>query len=101
MILFYNAWFYFDRNWKWPDSLFLKTNILDGHYTVEGKISLSTLNKLGLIKDNELEIGIYRGHCTELVGENATIEWSTWVDSKTDEPDFHVPASFGKVKLEN
>jgi hypothetical protein len=92
----------FDRSWHWPDSLSIKTRIEDENqgYMLQGKISLSVLKQLGLIHNNQIEIGIYRGHCTNLKGNKATIKWISWVDSKTKHPDFHVPSSFGVLKFQ-
>lgn len=100
-VLDYKANYYrkFDRIWQWPDHLHIKTEIFEEYYSLQGKLSFESLNNLGLIQDNKIEIGIYRGHCLELNGENATINWISWVDSKTPKPDFHVPSSFGKLVL--
>jgi hypothetical protein len=96
-ILDYRANFYreFDRNWFWPESLFIQSKISDKTYSVQGKISLFILDKLGLLKNNEIQIGLFRGHCTELKGDIASIKWISWVDPKTKHPDFHVPSAFG------
>lgn len=100
-VLDYRADYYrkFDRQWQWPDKLHVKTEVFKEYYSLQGKLSFATLAKLGLLQDNIIEIGLYRGHCLELNGENATINWISWVDSKTTEPDFHVPSSFGKLVL--
>ena len=100
-VLDYKAILYrkFDRNWQWPESLSIESKINDKNYTVEGKISLSILNQLDLINNNNIQIGLFRGHCTNLVGNAATLKWISWVDSKTPEPDFHVPSAFGILKL--
>ena len=96
-ILDYKANFYrqFDRNWQWPESLNIQTKIEKQHYNLQGKISLSVLDKLGILKNNKIEVGVYRGHCIELKDSKAIIKWISWVDPKTKKPDFHVPSSFG------
>lgn len=100
-VLDYRADYYrvFDREWSWPDDLELVILQEEGHYTLSGKLRLTTLEKLGLLKDKQLEVGLYRGHCTEIINEQGIIKWSTWIDPKTDEPDFHVPGSFGVIQL--
>ena len=90
----------FDRNWQWPEPLFIETAINNKNYTVEGKISLFVLKQLDLINNCQIQIGLYRGHCTELKEKKASIKWISWIDSKTSEPDFHVPSSFGILKLQ-
>jgi hypothetical protein len=101
-ILDYKAKLYreFDKSWQWPDSLSIKALIEDENYTVQGVISLLVLKQLGLINNGQIEIGLYRGHCTKLNGNNASIKWISWVDPKTKRPDFHVPSSFGILKLQ-
>ncbi len=100
-VLDYKANFYrkFDRNWQWPEPLSIETDIQDNYYTVQGKISLSMLKKLDILKNNQIQIGLFRGHCVGLKEKKASIKWISWVDSKTQEPDFHVPSSFGLLTL--
>lgn len=102
-VLDYKANLYrdFDRSWQWPESLSIKTEIEDKFYSVEGKVSFSVLKKLELIKNDKIEIGLYRGHCTGINDKKASINWISWVDSKTEKPDFHVPSSFGLFVFEN
>ncbi|MCF7568449.1 CBM9 family sugar-binding protein [Sabulilitoribacter arenilitoris] len=104
-VLDYKAEFYrrFDNSWNWPNGhLFAKGVTIKNGYRVDVILSLESLKMLGLLKDNKMEVGIYRGDCTRLAEDlksEAKIEWITWVDPKTDEPDFHVPTSFGKIIL--
>lgn len=100
-VLDYKAEFYrkFNRSWSWPDNLCIKTKIDDKKYTLEGKIALSRLTQLGLLSSNELQIGLYRGHCVALDKKNESIKWISWIDSNTPKPDFHVPTSFGLLIL--
>ncbi len=90
----------FDRGWEWPDSLAIQTAKKEDHYTLQGKFNIETLQELNLIQDNEIQIGLYRGHCTEMLNGKANVKWISWVDSGTDEPDFHVPSSFGVLRLD-
>lgn len=100
-VLDYSANHYrkFDRNWEWPDSLAIQTSIKDEYYTLRGKLNLEVLKQLDLLQNNQIQIGLYRGYCKEMVNNKANVKWISWVDSGTDEPDFHVPSSFGTLKL--
>jgi hypothetical protein len=89
----------FDRTWRWPGGLPMKVKVLKDVYEVEGKISFSILHDLNLIKNNRIEIGLFRGHCTNIKEGKATINWISWVHPNTIEPDFHVPSSFGVLYL--
>lgn len=89
----------FDFNWQWPESLLIQTKIDHKSYTVQVRISLSVLEQLDLLIKNQIQIGLFRGHCTSLKENKASLKWISWVDSKTQEPDFHVPSSFGLLKL--
>jgi hypothetical protein len=102
-VLDYKADYYrhFDRKWQWQEPLFLQTNIQHLRYTVQGRFSLVTLENLGLLKNKEIQVGLFRGHCTKLSNKNATMQWISWVDPKTQIPDFHVPDAFGKFLLTN
>ena len=95
----------FDDDWTWPKGhLFTKGTILDDGYLLDMIISMESLNDLGLIKDNALEVGLYRAD-TEVLPDadnpDGDFKWITWVDPKTKEPDFHVPTSFGRLQLMN
>lgn len=100
-ILDYKAKHYrsFDREWQWPDDLKLETTINDDHYLVSGNFRLNTLRSLNLLQDQTIELGLYRGHCTEITNDKATIKWISWIDPMTATPDFHVPSSFGLLEL--
>jgi len=102
-VLDYQAHHYrdFNRDWKWSDDLNIKTEILADRYLVSGQFKLSILSGLGLFKGDKLQVGLYRGHCTSLVGTDMNIQWISWVDPQTEEPDFHVPSSFGRFELED
>lgn len=104
-VLDYSAEYYrkFDFTWSWPKKqLVIKTNIHKNGYRVNVKISLESLRKLGLLNNNRIEAGIFRGDCIKFpTGNeiNATIKWISWVDPETKSPDFHVPTSFGVLEL--
>lgn len=96
--LSYRAAYYrqFDYNWEPPDRFKTAAHIYEGGYIVEGMIPVEFLR--GLSETNVILTGIYRGEFSK--GDTAIIEnWMTWVNSKTQIPDFHVPASLGKIIL--
>jgi len=91
----------FDFNWNWPhEDLIVKSSSNSKGFSVEGKISIASLNKLNLICDNKIEAGIYRAKY--LKKENSVFEpiWLTWIDPETETPNFHIASSFGVLKLE-
>ena len=92
----------FDYEWQWPgsDNLIVKASENKEGYVVEGAISLSSLKDLGLLKNNVLEAGLYRGYCMQLPNPDAELRWISWVNPEVEEPDFHIPSSFGKLSLE-
>jgi len=91
----------FDLNWNWPvGHIVVKTGkIIDG-YTVELAISKSSLNGLGLLKGNILETGLYRADCSVNTAGNYTFKWISWIKPDSKTPDFHIPSSFGILRLE-
>lgn len=91
----------FDFDWNWPaGEIEVKSEIFDKCFIVEGSISFASLKKLGLLKKNTIETGIFRAKYNQV--ENGEFEptWITWVDPKTAEPNFHTPTSFGLLELE-
>ncbi len=90
-------------------------------YEIEGRIPLRSLARLGFppIKPGvKVRCGLYRaefshdrsGRAVEqkeslhnlgrkVDGPPPIEEWISWVDPKTEEPDFHVPASFGWLEF--
>ena len=92
----------FDYEWQWPGSDNLNVNASENKegFVVEGAISLSSLKELGLLKNNILEAGLYRGYCMQLPKPEAELKWISWVNPEVKKPDFHIPSSFGKLVLE-
>lgn len=90
-----------DKNWGWPEGhLQLETGRTGTGYWLQGQISFESLRSLQLIHDGGyLQAGLYRGRCLEIQGDKATFNWITWVDPQTEQPDFHVPSSFGCLQL--
>lgn len=104
-VLDYEARYYrdFDYEWSWPaGNLEVKASKNNRAYVVEGSVKLSSLTELGLLKRNVLEAGLYRGHCISLPAEDraADLRWISWVKPDSENPDFHIPSSFGKMILE-
>lgn len=92
----------FDFNWNWPsDDIKVKSAIEATYFIVEIAISLASLTKLGLLKEGEIETGIYQAKYNKKENGNFEPTWITWVDPKTATPNFHIAASFGILKLEN
>lgn len=85
----------FDYNWRWPEPLTIKATTNNNNYTVEAKLSIACLKELKLLSNNELQIGIFRGLCSELIGNKAKMEWISWVKPLSEKPDFHIPSAFG------
>ena len=79
--------------------LVVETKRTSTGYELEGSITLQSLRDLGILKENAMNAGLYRGECVKLEGENATLRWISWIDPKTPEPDFHVASSFGVFQL--
>lgn len=104
-VLDYRASFYrdFDYTWRWPqEELSVRAEVHEDGYLVEAKVSLKSLVDLGILKDGNLNAGIFRGDCQRLGtgnGEAPSFNWITWVDPGTDTPDFHVKSAFGKLIL--
>lgn len=92
-----------DSDWDWPKEEFvLKASLTEDGYIVEGSITLASLRDLGLYKDNGiLNAGLYRGEYYHKADGETAIKWISWVVANTEKPNFHVPDSFGILKLEN
>lgn len=92
-----------DFDWNWPKADFvLKASQIEDGYIVEGSISLASLRDLGLYQDDGiLHAGLYRGEYYHKEADEVAIKWISWVLANTDKPNFHIPDSFGILKLEN
>ena len=105
-VLDYSASFYreFNTDWTWPKGhLWIDCEETPEGYRIDVALSKDSLRDLGLINGNRIEVGIFRGDCVSLPTneyQESMINWVTWVDPNTKEPDFHVPSSFGVLKLE-
>lgn len=90
-----------DFKWTWPEGhLILKASTNEEGYCVEGAISLSSLRDLGMLKeDYTLKAGLYRGEYVRKDGGKTEVKWISWVKPDSEKPDFHIPSSFGLLKL--
>lgn len=90
----------FDFNWNWPEKdLMVKSSINSEGFYVEGKISIASMKKLNLIHENIIETGIYRAKYYKTEKSFYKPIWITWVNPKTETPNFHISSSFGVLKL--
>ncbi len=102
-VLDYHANFYrrFDRSWSCP-GLDVTGRRTEKGYCVEGLIPLRSLQLLGfpaLESGRPIKFGIYRAEFSHTEGSGWSESWISWVDPQTAEPDFHVPSSFGRLRL--
>ncbi len=79
----------------------VSASISGSRYTVEGSLPLATLHALGVLQAGarELLAGLYRAELSHLPDGSVHFGWMSWVDPKTEIPDFHVPTSFGVLEL--
>lgn len=99
----YSVEYYRDFDGKWNlEGLKTAGVKTDDGYIVEGSIPLATLEKLNLLKDNgTLRTGLYRAEFStaEDGKDEPVMEWISWVDPKTENPDYHVDSSFGELRI--
>jgi hypothetical protein len=90
----------FDFDWNWPENdLIVKSVINKDYFVVEVAITIQSLKKFSLIKNNTIEAGFYRAKYKKK--ENGLFEpsWISWVDPNTETPNFHIANSFGLLTL--
>lgn len=91
----------FDTSWSWPkDQLVIKTEQRADGYSVEFAISKKSLQALKLLKDNALEAGLFRANCVFRENGEPDFKWISWLQPDAATPDFHIPSSFGILRLE-
>ncbi len=90
-----------DFEWNWPREHFaLKASQNENGYTVEGSISLESLRQLDMYSDDGiLNAGLYRGEFFLQPDKKIGVKWISWV--KPNSKNFHIPSSFGVLKLIN
>jgi hypothetical protein len=63
-------------------------------------IRKESLVKLGLLKNNKLEAGLFRGECVSLEGDQANMSWISWMKPTSETPDFTYLSAFGTIGAE-
>jgi hypothetical protein len=48
--------------------------------------------------DNTIDAGLFRGDFQRL-NKTTQVKWISWIDPGSENPDFHIPAPFGKLIL--
>ncbi|MCA9131969.1 MAG: hypothetical protein KDA45_02395 [Planctomycetales bacterium] len=103
-VLSYEARYHRQMNWDWTcPGLVVKTWQHPDGYVVEGSIPSETLRQLGCLhRDAEgdyLIAGLYRAEFSHSPAGGPVIEnWMSWLDPQVEQPDFHVPGSFGTIR---
>ena len=88
--------------WNWP-GLVAKGTINDNGYVVEGAFPLASFAELGFpIKDKKpaLHVALFRAEFTRVSDYKVDEHWLSWINPDVQEPDFHVPSSFGTFIFE-
>lgn len=92
----------FNPNWSWPQGhLVIKTQQRQDGYTIEVAISKASLRELGLLQNNTLQAGLFRADCKPTDDGDVSFKWISWVKPDSKTPDFHIPSSFGLLRLED
>lgn len=90
----------FDFDWNWPKKdITVKSSISNNHFTVEGSISIKSLRRYNLIKDNKIETGIFLAKYKKQEDLCFEPTWISWVNPHTEMPNFHTASSFGVLNL--
>jgi len=91
----------FDFNWDWPqNNLKVKSSINADSFIVEGSISIKSLKRFNLIKNNTIETGVFRAKYKKTQNKTFEPTWITWVNPNTETPNFHISSSFGRFILQ-
>ena len=104
-VLGYEASFHRQLNFEWScDGLDVAASLTDAGYLVEGRIPIATFKTLNCLhQDNDgdyLIAGLYRAEFSHDPNGGPVIEdWMSWIDPDVASPDFHVPTSFGTIRL--
>lgn len=102
-VLDYQATYHrnFDTNWSWPkDQLLIRTEQRADGYSVELALNKKSLHELGLLQDNTLQAGLFRANCKFKSKDEEEFKWISWMAPDARTPDFHIPSSFGILRLE-
>jgi len=86
-----------DKLWDWPvDAIQIESSKNQHSYTVEGKLNLSSLRSMNLVKTDTIDCGIMRAEYSS----GNDVQWITWIDPKTESANFHHPNIFGRLILQ-
>ena len=102
-VLDYSAAYYrkMNYNWQWPkEQLIVKTSRTQDGYIVETAIGIQSLKELELLKNNRLQIGLFRAECKDIKHGKSDLRWLSWIKPQSVEPVFHIPSAFGILMLE-
>jgi hypothetical protein len=91
----------FNAAWQWPDGQLqiIAKKSVDG-YDVSVSMSIQSLKELGLLHNQTLRAGIFRGKCMEINLTEDRMRWISWVRPDSATPDFHIPSAFGTFVLQ-
>lgn len=90
----------FNFDWNWPTKdMMVKSTINKSYFVVEGWLSIKSLESFDLLKNNKIEVGIYRAKYQKQPNGTYDPKWITWVNPQTEEPNFHISSSFGLFEL--
>lgn len=98
----YSIEYYRDFDGTWDlEGLETAGTLTDDGYIVEGMVPLASLKDLKLInEDNIMRTGVYRAEFSKPKDSDETVmEWISWVNPKTEQPDYHVDSSFGEFRI--
>ncbi len=87
--------FEFDVDWG---SIKAESVLTDYGYVVEASVSLDDMKHLGYKINNDktiLKVAVFRADFEKENSDTLVERWQAWIDPNLDEPDFHVPATFG------
>ncbi|HRA90218.1 MAG TPA: sugar-binding protein [Planctomycetaceae bacterium] len=104
-VLDYEAIFHRQMNFDWScEGLVVATSLSEVGYIVEGLIPIAAFRTLGCLHRDDtgdyLLAGLFRAEFSHAPVEGPVIEdWISWIDPQVATPDFHVPTSFGMIRL--
>ncbi len=98
-VLDYRARFYRKFNDKWDaKSIRIESNISENGYNVVLLIPLKQLEKMNIDLSQSFSVGLFRADFKN-VGSDIQENWISWIDPKSENPDFHVSEALGLFKL--
>lgn len=89
--------------WQWP-GLRVMAHMTEAGYKVEGAIPMASLKEFQLIRQGDagefLRAGAYRAEFSHEADGSIRHNWISWITPDAEQPDFHIPSSFGTFLLE-